>query len=107
MFRRRISLHGTIHRMLDAIGRAGSRTIRTLTRGFFAVIIASDNDYCYGYSGDKLFHAGRLLRKVILLLPEKQSYRYPLKIEMFSQLVLQVIPVRLFHIIGEVAKESK
>jgi hypothetical protein len=42
-----------------------------------------------------------------LFLSEKDAYRHAGKLEIFAQLVLQVIAVRCFYIVGIIAKESE
>ena len=51
--------------------------------------------------------SGRRLADVYLFFAEEQSHRNSFKIEMFSQLIFEIIFIRLLYVIGEVAKECE
>jgi uncharacterized membrane protein required for colicin V production len=43
----------------------------------------------------------------LLFLPEKQAQRYTAEVEVFPQLIFQVIPVWRFYVIGVITEKSK
>ena len=59
--------------------------------------------------GFSRYRSGRLKRPDLyqLLLSKKQPHRHTRQIKILAKLVLQVILIRLFDIIGEIAEESK